>query len=211
MQERIRFVEELHPGRSVYNAPSAHRLAGPLDRVPFEAALQAMIRRQPALRTPIARSAQGTVQRVLRRCGSQPAFRGPPGRARRPAGGRTDAADQAIVDRPIPLDEAPLFRVALYRTAPEEHVFLFMAHHLVWDGWSFDLLYEEISAAYGAALSRPAQPPCGTAGDDRDFADWHDQMGQVGRVPSADRVLEGAVLEGRHARPLPTDHPARPA
>ena len=209
MQERIRFMEEMYPGRVVYNTPSAHRLTGPLDRVRFEEALQAMIRRQPALRTQIARSAQGTVQRVLDDVDLSLPFedlQAVPAALRE---GELMQRIQDIVDRPIPLDEAPLFRVALYRTAPEEHVFLFMAHHIVWDGWSFDLLYEEISAAYGAALSgQPsllAAPPVTYL----DFADWHDKW-----VRSDECLRQIAFWKERFSKvatlsPLPTDHPAR--
>ena len=60
MQERIRFMEEMDPGRVVYNTPSAHRLTGRLDRGGFEAALRAMVRRQAALRTMIAALARWT-------------------------------------------------------------------------------------------------------------------------------------------------------
>ena len=45
MQERIRFIEELHPGRVVYNTPSAHRLVGPIDRAKFAQAVREMVRR----------------------------------------------------------------------------------------------------------------------------------------------------------------------
>ena len=38
MQERLRFLEQLHPGRVVYNTPSAHRLRGPLDVDAFDRA-----------------------------------------------------------------------------------------------------------------------------------------------------------------------------
>ena len=38
MQERLWLLEELNPGRVTYNAPSAHRLSGPLDVAAFERA-----------------------------------------------------------------------------------------------------------------------------------------------------------------------------
>src|SRR5205807_10234502 len=51
------------------------------------------------------------------------------------------------------LTRAPLFRVRLYRLAPDHHVLYFMAHHIIWDGWSFDLFYEEMSALYAAEVA----------------------------------------------------------
>ncbi len=35
----------------------------------------------------------------------------------------------------------------LFRLAPDHHVLFFMAHHIIWDGWSFDLFYEEMTRA----------------------------------------------------------------
>jgi hypothetical protein len=85
---------------------------------------------------------------------------------------------QAIVDMPIDIDAAPLFRVALYKLGEAEHAFLFMPHHIIWDGWSFDILYSEISAVYGAivrgepiALAAPALTYADYA---RWLAEWMD-------------------------------------
>ena len=35
----------------------------------------------------------------------------------------------------------------LFRLGPQHHVLFFMMHHAVFDGWSFDLFYEEMAAA----------------------------------------------------------------
>ena len=41
----------------------------------------------------------------------------------------------------------------------DDHVLFFMPHHIIWDGWSFDLFYEEMSALYAAELAgTPADP-----------------------------------------------------
>ena len=53
-----------------------------------------------------------------------------------------------------------------------EHVFFFMAHHIVWDGWSFDLLYEEIAAAYQACVDAKANPRPAPAVSCIDHAHW---------------------------------------
>src|SRR5690606_34201546 len=67
------------------------------------------------------------------------------------------------------LRQGPPFRCALFRLAAEEHVFLWVVHHLVWDGWCFDLLYRDLSALYAAERSgQPANlPPI-----ERDYGDF---------------------------------------
>lgn len=80
---------------------------------------------------------------------------------------------QSIVDTPMDIHTGPLFRVALYKLADDVHGFLFMPHHIIWDGWSFDLLYDEMSAAYGALVEGRANPlpaPPATFGD---YAQWY--------------------------------------
>ena len=65
-----------------------------------------------------------------------------------PGGGaRGRACSDGSQDRsaePFDLARGPLFRARLYRLAGDEHVLFFMPHHIIWDGWSFDLFYEEM-------------------------------------------------------------------
>ncbi len=205
-QERIAFMEELHPGRVIYNAPSAHRLRGPLDLPAFEAALREMVRRQPVLRTAIHTNEGMHKQVVL----DAVTFNLPiedlsalPEAARE---AELMRRMQALVDQPIDIHQAPLFRTALYRLAPQEHAFLFMPHHIIWDGWSFDLFYTEMAACYGALVRGvptplPALPV--TYADyahwqadwmqsedfDRQLRDWNTRMAQAPapRAPRTDK------------------------
>ena len=174
MQSRVRFVEELHPGNVLYNTPSAHRLTGPFDTNLFAAALRLLVERQPSLRTAIAPNAAGDdyEQHVLAAC---PVEMPVIDLSEIPAAQQEQTLMrelQAATDRPLDIYRAPLFRSAIYRLAPECHVFFFMPHHIIWDGWSFDLLYGELGSIYEAVLAgEPVTlPPLQlTYGD---YADW---------------------------------------
>ena len=48
-----------------------------------------------------------------------------------------------------------------------------MPHHIIWDGWSFDLLYAEMSALYGALAARAARRLPELPVSYGDFAAWH--------------------------------------
>ncbi len=173
MQERIRFMEQMHPGRVVYNTPSAHRLTGPFDVRAFESALQQMVQRQPSLRTSIVDGPQGPVQRVADHIDLLLPFEDLSSLPEPQREAELMSRLQAIIDQPIDIGRAPLFRMALYRMAPDQHVFLFMPHHIIWDGWSFDLLYEEMAALYPAAVQGSVAtlplPPVSYV----DYAHWH--------------------------------------
>ncbi len=210
MQERIRFMEEMHPGRVVYNTPSAHRLTGPLDRPALEQALRSMVQRQPALRSCVVKGPDGALLKVLADVPLDLPFADLSALPRADRDADLMRRLQAIIDQPMALDRAPLFRVALFRMDETEHVLLFMVHHIVWDGWSFDLFYREMSAAYAAALRGEASALPLPAVSYVDFAHWH----KAWMASDACRAQVGfwreryAAIESPKA--LPTDRPRGP-
>ena len=51
---------------------------------------------------------------------------------------------------PFDLANGPLVRAAIVRMAPDSHRLVFTAHHIVCDGWSVNVLIEELAATYTA-------------------------------------------------------------
>jgi amino acid adenylation domain-containing protein len=173
-QERIRFMEELHPGRSVYNAPSAQRLSGRFDAARFEAALQEIVRRQPALRTCMGTDPGSgqPVQLIQETADFALPFidlRDLPADQR-----EAELAErmQELADRPIDIHRAPMARAAVFQLDAQEHVFVFVPHHLIWDGWSFDLIQRELSVIYDAAERGRAHALAPIATTHGDYAEW---------------------------------------
>jgi len=176
-QERIRFLEELHPGRPIYNTPSAQRLSGPMDIAKFTAALHEIVRRQPALRTRIGFDAPtGLPMQLIEESVDLPLpvidLRMLPDDQR-----EEELRDrmQALADRPIDIHQAPMLHAALYRMAEDDHVFVFVPHHLVWDGWSFDLLRVELATIYAALLRGEPHGLPELPVSLGDFAEWYGQ------------------------------------
>src|SRR5690606_13644066 len=60
----------------------------------------------------------------------------------------------AGVETPFLLDEGPLLRAELVRLAEDEHVLLLHAHHLVCDGWSWNVIVRELGALYSRRLGQ---------------------------------------------------------
>jgi acyl carrier protein len=170
MQQRLFQLSELSPGRNVYNMPSAHRLRGPLDRDRLLQALSALVQRQPALRTRLLRSGEGLIQQVLDRV----EIALPPTidlSALAPAARQAtlDARIDALIELPIALDRAPQWRLALFKLGADEHVLFLMAHHAIWDGWSFDVFYQEMAQLYPQPDAQLPALPLSYV----DFAAWH--------------------------------------
>ncbi len=61
---------------------------------------------------------------------------------------------------PFELHSGPLFRVRLLRLEAGKHLLVFTAHHIVFDGWSTNVLYGELSTLYnGEVTGTPATLP----------------------------------------------------
>jgi len=208
MQHRMWFLEQLDPGQPVNNSPSAHRLRGKLDETAFARAFSEMVRRQHALRTVIAIVDDQPKQVVMPEVPSDllPAidFRQLP----------KEQQEKLLLERineqirtPFDLSEPPLFRAQLYRLDEEEYVFFFMPHHIVWDGWSFDLLYHDMSVLYGAFLEGKPSPLPELPVSYGDFSAWHADW-----MESEEMTAEVAHWTGRLAGALeplamPIDYP----
>ncbi|GJL53391.1 MAG: hypothetical protein NPIRA02_05230 [Nitrospirales bacterium] len=53
---------------------------------------------------------------------------------------------------PFNLAVGPMVRVQIIKLSSEKHIVVFSAHHLVCDGWSWNVMLREISAAYSAKV-----------------------------------------------------------
>lgn len=155
------FLCRLAPEPQVYHLPSAVRLRGELVVSALATALEAVTRRHDILRTCFPTIDGRVMQRVL-----------DPGPLELPLIDLSASADplsaaleraKTIADRPFALETTPPWRTALLRLGPQDHLLLFVHHHLVWDGWSIGLLIHELAQGYEAGLqgrapSLPALP-----------------------------------------------------
>ncbi|WP_298291164.1 non-ribosomal peptide synthetase [Thiomonas sp.] len=207
-QGRIWFLEQLDPGLPTYNTPSAHRLRGPLDVAALERAINAMVARQASLRTVIVEQDGVPVQRVAAeltvRLGDIEDLSALPASTREAElMARLQARSAEVFD----LGTLPLFKLGLYRLAADDHVLFFMPHHIIWDGWSFDLVYEEMAALYSAyaAGRAPQLPPLTvTYGD---YAAWQRQWLQTPDLQRQLRYWRDQLTPLPAPLNLPADRP----
>ncbi|MFD2767147.1 amino acid adenylation domain-containing protein [Micromonospora eburnea] len=152
-QRRLWFLDQLAPDSAAYNTAMAERLRGPLDVDALRAALTAVVRRHDVLRW-----------RITRVAGAPHVTCDPPGEAPLPVvdlsaldGQRREAelsgGLQACAATRFDLATGPVWRAQLYRLADDEHVFAMAFHHAVFDGWSQAVFYDQLGAAYAAALA----------------------------------------------------------
>ncbi|AUX48175.1 peptide synthetase [Sorangium cellulosum] len=209
-QERLWFLAQLEPESASYNMATAVQLTGSLDVAVVERCLSEIVRRHEILRTTFAVVDDQPAQ-VVHPDGAPRIGRVDLGAL--PAAQR-DAELRRLIERearqPFDLVNGPLLRLTLLRLAPEEHVLLWVVHHLVFDGWSTGLVLREFAALYAAfAAGRPA-PLADLPLQYADFAHWQRQRVEGGLLADQlaywTRQLSGQppLLE------LPTDRPRPP-
>lgn len=85
---------------------------------------------------------------------------------------------------PFDLVNGPLARAVLVRLSADRHALVFSAHHIVCDGWSMNVIMEELAAAYSAAVqgqSAQFEPALSFARYATEFAPKPDQSGETER------------------------------
>jgi amino acid adenylation domain-containing protein len=171
-QQRLWFLDQLQPGSGAYNVPTAARLQGPLDAGVLGRALNEVIARHESLRTTFGSEAGVPVQVVT------PALSIPlpvedlsalPADAR-DAGLAKMLAEAASV--PFDLEDGPLVRARLVRLAPDDHVFLVNTSHIITDGISISLIFNELSKIYAALVAGKPSPLPPVAIQYADYAIW---------------------------------------
>ena len=207
-QRRMWLLAEMDPGEPTYNITWALWLEGPLEVSALQRAWDAAVARHEALRTTFRNQAGVPVQVIE----DEPAARPLPVTSveRLAAGERETAAlDQIRKLARIPFDLAtgPLARAALVRLSPEAHVLAVVMHHIVADGWSFRILFDELAADY-EAISRgggPAaeEPPIQYA----DFAIWQIEHAEDGGYAPDGRFWRAELADAPSTLPLPADEP----
>jgi amino acid adenylation domain-containing protein len=209
-QERVWFIEQLHPGSPVYNLLMRVGLSGRLDIAALRRAIEALVTRHESLRTTFPTVDGRPVQRV-----------GVPGpwtlpvedlRALPPDARDAEERRRSAAEGRAPFDLAtgPLLRTTLFRLTDTEHILSIAVHHIVSDGWSLNLMLRELAALYTASVSGapPAVPalPVQYA----DFASWQRQW-LTGDLLDEQRRYWLQRLGGTlPVLDLPTDRP-RPA
>ena len=69
---------------------------------------------------------------------------------------------EAEAHRPFDLTRGPLRAHASFRRAPDDHIFLVGAHHIVGDFWSLVLVFAEMQAMYPAECDDRTVVACGS-------------------------------------------------
>lgn len=149
-QERMWFLYQFQSDKALYNLPLALRMRGKLDIASLKRAFDEIVRRHEALRTTFTDD-EGRLMQVI-----QPAQTLDVRVIDLPEG-LTDRKEDGVkrfireeAQEPFDLTRSPLIRAMLLRLGPEEHILVVTMHHIASDGWSIELLRQELATLYSA-------------------------------------------------------------
>ncbi|MFQ4145496.1 condensation domain-containing protein [Chlorogloeopsis sp. ULAP02] len=208
-QQRLWFLNQLHPNDDTYNIPIAVRLTGSLNITALEQSLNAVVSRHESLRTVFTTVAGQPVQNII------PAMHftiplvdlvvNERSLQQREAEAKRIALEEA--QRPFNLAQGPLLRVTLLQLDTTEYVLLLTMHHIISDLWSMAILIRELAELYTAfcqskSLTLPDLPI-----QYADFAVWQREWMQ-GKVLETQLTYWKQQLQNAPTRlELPTDKP----
>jgi len=207
-QRRFLQLMRLTSDPGVFAGPGAWRIRGKLDVAAFEHAIQRLVDRHEVLRTRFLPDGNDSVAEVVEdvvvdvghddlSTVSEP--------------DREDRLRSLLEEwgyREIDVADPPAVRVRLVRLEPDHHVFLFVGHSVVWDGWSFDIMLDEVRAHYLERLGLGPElppPPLHFA----DFAAWHREVLDSGILAADEEYWRRKLAPPLPSLAIPTDHPRR--
>lgn len=161
---RLSGVQESVLAHGLHGGPGAGVLAvqamvhGPLDVDGFARAWQETVDHHPVLRSSVHwRDLAHPVQVVARSATLEIEQLGPLGTSPAEAEAALASWTAAQKHRGLTLERAPVMRVALSPAGEARHRLVWLAHHLLLDGWSSALVLRDVVERYGALLGRDGQ------------------------------------------------------
>ncbi|MBG86577.1 MAG: non-ribosomal peptide synthase [Verrucomicrobiales bacterium] len=180
-QQGMLFHSLVDDASGVYVVQVGFTLVGSLAHSAFKSAWQKLIDRHDLLRTAFVWE---NVESPLQVVGKKASFK----LAELPS--ETDLADWLSEDRKkgFQLTAAPLFRVATLPLGPNKTRVIWTYHHLVLDGWSLPLLFQEWLQHYTSA-----QPQLSPALPYKDYIRWLGQRDDKVAIDYWKRYLDGYI------------------
>ncbi|MEQ6356270.1 amino acid adenylation domain-containing protein [Lysinibacillus sp. M3] len=179
-QRRLWFLYQVDPHSSAYNVPLHFRLKGLVKPDLLREALHYLMERHTALRTIFKEVNGEAFQKVCEHPALSLQYQDLSNK-------NVDEQLEIIQKRihhdqvePFDLTKGPNFRVILFKCDDQNYHFYFNQHHILTDGWSMDVLMEELANVY-MALAESKTPNLKKPVQFIDYIEWFDNAMNAGK------------------------------
>ncbi len=209
-QQRLWFINRLEPDSANYNIPDVYRISGRIDVPVLERVLTEIVRRHEVLRTVFVVKDGDPVQVISP---AVPFVLELKELARGEASRRDEEAMRLAAEesaRPFDLERGPLFRGRLMTLDAEDHILVLSFHHIVYDGWSTAVFFDEMTRLYDAFIRNQPSPLADLPIQYADYAVWQRKWMQGDILRNQLAYWKDSLAGVSGVLELQTDHP-RPA
>ncbi|MCU0286799.1 MAG: AMP-binding protein, partial [Acidobacteria bacterium] len=198
-QGRLYFLAQFKETGTVYNMPSVRKLVEKPDMRKFETIFKHIIARHETLRTSFEIIGHDPVQRIHDKVDFMIEIY-------KADLGKTAADILHRFVRPFDLAKAPLLRVGVATLPGEQYYLLYDLHHIICDGTSITLLYDEFTRLYEGAecTGLPVLQI-----QYKDFSDWQNRLLESDRIKIQEQYWLGLYADAADITRLnlPLDYP----
>jgi acyl carrier protein len=205
-QQRLWILDQLDPANPAYNISGAVRLQGALDQDALEQALGDVIKRHEPLRTSFVEEEGEVLQKINAYRGFLLPVRILTGKdlKQKEQQARKIAGEEAQWG--FDLSRGPLFRARLLCLSESDHILLMNMHHIISDGWSMQIIVEELAALYECFTVNSSYPLMDLPIQYVDYSHWQ-KLWLQGDVLEQQLNYWKQQLSGVAVLSLPTDRP----
>jgi tyrocidine synthetase-3 len=206
-QERVLYFCELEPHSSIWDINTCRRIAGRLDAVCLERAVEALVDAHQVLRTRIFKGDDGPMQAFDH--DARQAFRhlDLSAEVEPDVEGALAAQITRICQEPIShfTYEDLLFEVVLLTLGTDDHALLLRVHHIIADAASVDLLWRDLTAIYNGLVEGVGACLPERALSYSDYAVWQRQHFGAEQTREQEEYWLAQFQDEVPALDLPTD------
>jgi len=207
-QKRLWILDKLPGAGNAYHISGIYDLEGVLKPELFNDAIFRMIMRHESLRTSFIKVDDRPEQVVHDKL--SPMVEYVDATVLDNAEFRLNEVTQATLHTPFDLTDPALFRSVLIKTKPESYRWIVCMHHIISDGWSIDLMLEEIQVLYRQRMDKTGPAPATLPIQYKDFASWMDEQKHTAEYAEQEKYWIDQFLDPIEPITFPFQKP-RPA
>jgi amino acid adenylation domain-containing protein len=170
-QRRLWILSQFEEGSIAYNMPGVCRFEGNFKRESLVYAFNQLIARHESLRTIFREDEDGNIHQVILTPETLHFSMREQDLRHAPEVVLNDCIEEVALAS-FDLTSGPLLRAALYQVADEEWVFIYAMHHIISDGWSMNILRQELLQYYYAHSRGEAIKATPLRIQYKDYASW---------------------------------------